>query len=67
MNGKIVKILKMAAIAVLVAVVLTVLSVVPPLSFVYQWAERSNMQPVWSGLVAGTIALCLLLYRKKAG
>ena len=64
-NGKVMKIFIAVAIAILVAVVMTVLSAVPPLSIVYNWAERNNMKFVWNGLVAGVIALCLLLCRGK--
>jgi hypothetical protein len=59
---KVMKIIIAVAIAVLVAVLMTILSAVPPLSTFCNWAERNNMKFLWNGLVAGVIALCLLLY-----
>jgi len=52
-------------IAILVAVVMVVLSTIPPLSIVYEWAERNNLKFIWYGLIAGVIGLCLSLYRLK--
>ena len=68
-NGAAMKIFLTVAVVVLVALVMTLLSVVPPLSYLYDWAERNNMKFVWGGVIAGVIALCLLLlyhyYLKK--
>lgn len=61
-NGKVMRVFLAVSIAILVAVVMIILSAVPPLSYVYTWAERNSMKFVWNGLVAGVIALCLLLY-----
>lgn len=55
------KVLLAIAIAVLVAVLMTVFSAVPPLSVIYNWAERNDIMAVWYGFIAGVIALCLLL------
>lgn len=50
------------SLAILIAVILTILSAVPPLSLIYQWAERKNLECIWYGLVAGIIAFCLILF-----
>ncbi|MCR5448215.1 MAG: hypothetical protein K6F23_02360 [Solobacterium sp.] len=61
-NGTAMKILMITVAAVLAAAVMTLLSAVPPLSYLYDWAESNHMMFVWNGLTAGVIALCLSLY-----
>ena len=61
-NGRVVRIFLAAAVAVLAAVVMTLLSAVPPLSYLYNWADSNQMSFVWAGAEAGVIALCLSLY-----
>lgn len=64
-NGRAVRIFLAAAAAVLAAVVMTLLSAVPPLSYLYNWADSNQMSFVWVGAEAGVIALCLSLYQKR--
>lgn len=60
------KLLISIAVAILVAVGMTVLSAVPPLSLLYGWIERNDMDLVWTGIVAGVISVCLTwLWRRK--
>ena len=51
-------------IAVLVAVIMTLLQVIPPFSFVYKWLESKALTTIWTGLTAGIIAACIVLFLK---
>ena len=64
-NGRAVRIFLAAAAEVLAAVIMTLLSAVPPLSYLYNWADSNQMSFVWVGAEAGVIALCLSLFLKR--
>lgn len=59
------RIIQYVIIAVLIAIVMMILGAVPPLCLIYEWAERNDLKSVWYGLVAGVIAVGLLLSRGK--
>ncbi len=61
-NRKVMKISGAVSAAVTAAALMTVLGEVPPLSYLYDWAESSHMMFVWNGLTAGVTALCVTLY-----
>lgn len=53
------------AIALSIAVLITILSAFPPLSILRGWLEHNGLSFIWTGVVAGIIALCLSLFRSK--
>lgn len=61
-NRTVMKISGAVSAAVTAAALMTVLGAVPPLSYLYDWAESSHMMFVWNGLTAGVTALCVTLY-----
>ena len=52
--------------AVVIAVLLTALSAVPPISLFRGWLDGSGLGFVWYGIIAGIIALCLILLNNHA-
>lgn len=60
------KYIKVILLAVSIALVLIVLSVVPPVSELYNWLDINNLNVIWYGIVAGIIAVLLMLYNDYA-